>query len=469
MPFMTRKEVRSWQAYAEPPLLAKQRETLHRRLAQCGQWTPNQIAGRRWGIGCVSLEVTQRCNLDCTLCYLSEHAEAVHDIPLEEIYRRIDMIHEHYGRDTDIQISGGDPTLRRQQDLLAITERIVSKGMRASLFTNGILATRARLAELARAGLSDVAFHVDMTQKRKGYHSESDLNRVREAYLERVRGLPLAVFFNTTVCADNFHEIPGIVRFFRRHAGQVRVASFQLQADSGRGVLRERAATITQRSVIEQINAGAGTLLNFDTFAVGHTSCNKYAMAYAINGTLCDAYDAPELVVPLMRATAGETFPRHDRRVAARAVLRAFAKSPRLWWRGARYLAGKLWLARRDLWQARGRVDKLTFVVHNFMDACKLEADRVQACVFMVATGEGPLSMCMHNAKRDEYILRPVQLGEGAIWQPLTGVVHSPGQQAVPVAALQISLKRLRGRARQRALALRPAEYTMASQPEVSA
>jgi hypothetical protein len=192
-------------------------------------------------------------------------------------------------------------------------------------------------------------------------------------------------------------------------------------------------------------------------------------MAYAINGTLCDAYDAPELVVPLMRATAGETFPRHDRRVAARAVLRAFAKSPRLWWRGARYLAGKLWLARRDLWQARGRVDKLTFVVHNFMDACKLEADRVQACVFMVATGEGPLSMCMHNAKRDEYILRPVQLGEGAIWQPLTGVVHSPGQQAVPVAALQISLKRLRGRARQRALALRPAEYTMASQPEVSA
>ena len=33
---------------------------------------PNQVLGRRSTVGCVALEITQRCNLDCTLCYLSE-------------------------------------------------------------------------------------------------------------------------------------------------------------------------------------------------------------------------------------------------------------------------------------------------------------------------------------------------------------------------------------------------------------
>ena len=38
---------------------------------------PNQVLGRRNSIGCVALEITQRCNLDCTLCYLSESSEKV--------------------------------------------------------------------------------------------------------------------------------------------------------------------------------------------------------------------------------------------------------------------------------------------------------------------------------------------------------------------------------------------------------
>ena len=46
--------------------------------------------------------------------------------------------------------------------------RLASRGLRASLFTNGIKATRDLLSELAEAGLTDVAFHVDTTQRRAG-------------------------------------------------------------------------------------------------------------------------------------------------------------------------------------------------------------------------------------------------------------------------------------------------------------
>jgi 7,8-dihydro-6-hydroxymethylpterin dimethyltransferase len=202
-PYLSDAEIEAFAPYPLPPSPAGRWARLKDRLEEAGCFGPGQIGGRRWPIGCVSLEVTQRCNLDCSLCYLSEHSEAVRDIPLEELFRRIDMIEAHFGEHTDIQVSGGEPTLRRREDLIRIVRRISEKGMRASLFTNGIRATRELLTALSEAGLTDVAFHVDLTQGRKGYDSEAALNVVRERYIERARGLPLAVFFNTTVFAGN--------------------------------------------------------------------------------------------------------------------------------------------------------------------------------------------------------------------------------------------------------------------------
>ena len=98
--------------------------------------------GRRWPIGYVALEVTQRCNLDCTACYLSEHSEAVKDIPLEELFRRIDLIFDHYGPHTNVQVTGGEPTLRNREELVAIVRKVSRKGMRPALVTNGIRAKR---------------------------------------------------------------------------------------------------------------------------------------------------------------------------------------------------------------------------------------------------------------------------------------------------------------------------------------
>jgi 7,8-dihydro-6-hydroxymethylpterin dimethyltransferase len=62
------------------------------------------------------------------------------------------------------------------------------------------------------------------------------------------------------------------------------------------------------------------------------------------------------------------------------------------------------------------------------MDAGGLEEERIHACSFMVMTGDGPISMCMHNAKRDDFILKPVKVAEGVVWDPLTGR-ESPAAQ----------------------------------------
>ena len=412
------------------------------RMQRTQQWRPNQMAGRRWPVACVSLEITQRCNLDCTLCYLSESSEAVRDFPLEEVFRRIDTIATRYGPGTDVQVSGGEPTLRRRDELVRIVAQLARRGLRASLLTNGIKATRELLAELAGVGLTDVAFHVDSTQQRAGFGSESELNALRREYIERARGLPISVFFNTTVHAGNFDEIPMLAAFFVAHSDVVRFASFQLQAETGRGVLGARVDAIDNHSVARRLQQGAGVPLGFNVLAAGHHDCNRSAVMLVINGRARDAFADAAFIQRFMRETAELPIDRGTPWRAFRSLLAAALERPALCLAAVRWVAKLAWQARRDLVAARGRIHKLTFFTHNFMDACHLDQERIDACVFMAITQDGPLSMCAYNAQRDDYLLRPLQTSAGE-WQPLRQA-HT-AVQGVPV-------KWLKGRAREAAL-----------------
>lgn len=454
--YLSREEIDHWRPATPPPGEGDHAGRLRARLKRHGILDRSQCAGRNWAMGCVALEVTQRCNLDCSLCYLSDRSEAVRDLPLVEIYRRIDMIRAHYGADTPVQITGGDPTLRKRCELAAIVARIESRGMVPALFTNGIRATRGLLAELATAGLVDVAFHVDMTQGRRGYGCERDLNAVRRDYIERARGLGLNVLFNTTVFGDNLDQVPDIARFFRRHADVVDMASFQLQADTGRGVLRRRDAVITQDAVAGKIQDGAGTALSFGAITLGHPRCNRYATCVVANGTAHDLLGDAEFITGLFERTARFTFRRDNRLLALATTISAALANPDLIGGSLAFVARQAWRMRRDLVKSRGRVHKLSFFIHNFMDAENLERDRCESCIYMVATAQGPISMCVHNARRDAHILKPIPLatddGE-RLWDPLTGATRDAGD---PVTVERLSAceapvlprKRLKGRAR---------------------
>lgn len=418
------------------------------RMERTGQWHPQQSMGRRFAMGCVALEITQRCNLDCTLCYLSDHSEAVRDLPLTEVFRRIDAIHAHYGTDTDVQVTGGDPTLRDRAELVAIVRRIRSLGMRSSLFTNGIRASRALLAELCGAGLVDVAFHVDMTQNRRGYADEAALNAVRSEYIARARGLPLSVMFNTTVFDGNFAQVADVTAFFVANADIVRLASFQLQADTGRGIAGGSTAPISIATVSDRLRDGAGAPIALN-MPVGHSRCNRYAMTLVANGRVHDLFDDAAVIADLLATTAGTQFDRQHRALAVAALAAALLRRPGALARLLPWAARKLWAMRRDLLAARFRAHKLSFFIHDFMAADCLDCDRVDACVFMVATGEGPISMCLHNARRDSFILQPIRT-EAGWWDPLSG---QTGQDPNPAGPVRHDPKTLKGRLRAAAAA----------------
>jgi molybdenum cofactor biosynthesis enzyme MoaA len=422
--YMTPHEVHLAQPTERPPDYRRALSEARRRVMSANQWTASQLMGRRWPIGCVALEITQRCNLDCTACYLSEHSEAVKDVPLEELLRRIDAIFDHYGPHTNVQVTGGEPTLRKREELVAIVRRVSRKGLRPALFTNGIRAKRELLVELAEAGLVDVAFHVDLTQERRGYESEVALNEIRQDYIDRARGLPLSVMFNATIFDRNFEEVPQIVEFFVRNCDVVRLASFQLQAHTGRTILGRRSDEITIRSVQEQIEKGARASISFDALRVGHARCNRYGMIFVANNRAYDALDDRRSVEAVLERMPLLSFDRRSRSKVIAAFVKGILTSPYLSFKASGWLVRKVWQARADLWAARGRVNKLSFVIHDFMDACRLERDRVDACAFMAMTQRGPISMCLHNAKRDAFILAPISLrgpqGD-RFWNPVSG------------------------------------------------
>lgn len=391
-------------------------------------FTGNQVLGRLQTIGCVAVEITQKCNLDCTLCYLSEHSQQVSDVPIEEIYRRLDDVLKHYGPGTHVQITGGDPTLRKHSELIDIVRYANDLGLYSALFTNGISATRKLLQQLADVGLRDVAFHVDSTQRRENGDNEQALNPLRDEYLERTKGLGLMVIFNTTVHKDNFHQVPELVRFFRNRADQIGLVSFQLQADTGRGEWRKRDVVINRETVQKQIELGSApepTIeLPWEALQVGHRECHSYLPTLVVNNKVYPLVHSAEFFEDFVNEFQHLSW---DRQQATTTVIfnfvKALALKPNWWVRIAKQGCCVIKPMILDLFKSRGKVQKLTFFVQNFMDANQLDQDRVDACSFMVMTADGPVSMCQHNSQRDDYILRPLDItradGTTLNYQPL--------------------------------------------------
>lgn len=437
---LTPAEIAAWGPASSPQ--SDKSAPLRSALERHGLSGPLQAAGHHFAMGCVALEVTQRCNLDCSACYLSDLSESVRDIPRSELLRRVDAIADHYGPYTNVQVTGGDPTLRPIDDLIAVVERIAAHRMRPALFTNGIKASREMLARLAKAGLRDVAFHVDLTQERKGYDTEASLNALREEYLERARGLGLQVLFNTTVFNGNVDEVAALAKFFRDRARDVHLASFQLVADTGRGVERARGASISREAIAAEISRGAGAALSFDAPLVGHPDCNGYAMILAAGEATAPVVAASDRRFMERLFVAGRDLfaDRHRPAAAAISFARWIAARPRLALSAAAFGARKAWALRRGLFA--DRPSRITFYIHNFMHAEALERDRCETCVFMTMTRDGPVSMCVHNAKRDAFILQPVDRSDDG---SVAGD-HDRRRDVIDVSALPI--KRLKGRVR---------------------
>src|SRR2546426_12012594 len=68
--------------------------------------------------GLAILEVTERCNLTCPMCY-AYSSPSERDYSLEEIETRLDQLIAVEGKGISLQISGGEPSVRKDLDIIA--------------------------------------------------------------------------------------------------------------------------------------------------------------------------------------------------------------------------------------------------------------------------------------------------------------------------------------------------------------
>jgi len=252
---------------------------------------------------------------------------------------------------------------------------------------------------------ADVAFHVDLTEKRPGYTSEAQLNSVREDYVSRARGLGLNVIFNQTLFARNVEEVPVLVDFYRRNADVVGMASFQLQADTGRGLNRKRKDTINLDTTTERIDAALGVPLSWENVLFGHPKCHRigYSLVFGDTGHVVDLFDDRDALEEMLHQFRDVYF---DRTKPLRAVGQGFEAAVRSGWMrpGLRYWGRRVRENWRPLLKSRGRVHKLSFFIQNFQDRHSLDHARIDACSFHTVNDAGAVSMCVHNAFRDHYL-----------------------------------------------------------------
>ncbi len=114
--------------------------------------------------GLAILEVTERCNLTCPMCY-AYSSPSERDYTLEEIEMRLDQLIEVEGKGISLQISGGEPSVRK--DLDKIAAMVKQKGFgHLEMVSNGIrLAREPDFAQkLVSWGFTSVYLQFDSTR-----------------------------------------------------------------------------------------------------------------------------------------------------------------------------------------------------------------------------------------------------------------------------------------------------------------
>jgi 7,8-dihydro-6-hydroxymethylpterin dimethyltransferase len=369
--------------------------------------------------GLAILEVTERCNLTCPMCY-AYSSPSERDYTLEEIEMRLDQLIAIEGKGISLQLSGGEPSVRKDLDVIAAMVKRKGFGQ-LEMVSNGIrLAREPDFAEkLVTWGFTSVYLQFDSTrpqdiEKLRG----EDLWDVRVkaiAALERVK-LPstLAVSLYDGLNSD---QIQQVVHFAWQHPDTVCAIAFQaatpfgrFEVDNGNGGAGDNTQAsgetraprkLRMPEILKLIEEQTGVSQDL-FFPVGEGSplCNTFTLLkytkegykpIAPNFTLKEFMDVmgPRPNMTLRMLTRGRA-----------AVLPQIVTNVG----GSLKLLKTLWPhigTDPSFWTSR---KTLTLFVKPFMDESDIDMSRVERCCFHNASPRGVMSFCALNAK-----MRPAQ------------------------------------------------------------
>ena len=356
---------------------------------------------------CVLLEVTQRCNLRCPICFASS-GDAADDLPIETLLDTLrDLLTR--GGPLNIQLSGGEPSVR--DDIPELIRQ--GKAMGHPFFqlnTNGIrLAEEKGYAQtLADAGLDCVFLQFDgVTDDVYRMIRGRDLMVVKQAAIEVCGDAGIGVVLVPTLCDGvNTGEIGAILRFAANNLPTVRGVHFQPMTYAGRypeGAPVHRFTLSHLLYAIEEQTDREMKMIDFVPAEAENAYCS-FAGSFLVN---CDGTFRAKVEdrasgcgcgSPVQETSCGCGSPMPlaaDRASQARAYV---AKA----WKGS--VRAKP--AKEMESSGTESLDDFLDTLHNrqlavsamaFMDAWNLDLDRLRDCYIHIADGHKLIPFCAYN------------------------------------------------------------------------
>ena len=339
---------------------------------------------------CMLLELTNRCNLRCPVCFAAAGEKEPADLSMEEIGNQYDFLINH-GGPFNIQLSGGEPTMR--DDLPEIISLGKEKGFSFfQLNTNGIrLAEETGYAQtLKAAGLNTVFLQFDgMTDSVYEKLRGRPLLGIKEKAIDRCEAAGLGVVLVPVIAPGvNEDQVGELLLYAMSRMPTVRGVHFQPISYFGRCEMERPEKPITIPKILRLIEEQTAGLMNASDFAGGGAE-NPYCSFHASymhrdDGTwkllkrktesccCCTTSDDSRKFVANQWSGEEETLELPDSDLTETSALDAFLEK-----------------ARRNTFAVSGMV---------FQDAYNLDLDRLKRCyICEVDSKSGMVPFCAYN------------------------------------------------------------------------
>lgn len=160
------------------------------------------------GLDVIQLEITKRCNFNCSHCYLGEK-ESYNDMDTEKIFKIVDEASALGVQ--EFNITGGEPLLHK--DIKKILKYIEQRGMATRLYTNGFLLNDEFIDFLNSIHIMCVRISVDgLDEKTHDEIRKVKSYRCIEINIEKLLKKGITVEISTTTMRTNLHEVPEIIK-----------------------------------------------------------------------------------------------------------------------------------------------------------------------------------------------------------------------------------------------------------------
>lgn len=338
----------------------------------------------------VLVEVTQRCNLHCPICF-ADSGKSNNEPSLAALSTQFQQIMDATGG-CNLQLSGGEPTVR--DDLPEIIAAAQKAGFSfVQLNTNGLrLAAESTFTrKLKEAGLSSVYLQFDslIDHNWQQIRGRSLLNKKLQA-IKVCAELKLGtVLVATVVRGINDQELWDLCKFGLYHQPTVRGIHFQPVSLFGRFPELAPESHLTLPELMQRLVTQSGNLLKLNDFTppgCEHALCsfsaryikNDQGRLTRLGAPKCDCSDCPP-------------------QPAEQGALKAINWTAQQWATPSSDKKNEP-QDELDLFLSRARSHTFSLSAMAFQDCWNIDLERLQGCCIHVSTEDGRLiPFCAYN------------------------------------------------------------------------